>query len=141
MTEQLQSVNRAIYEYWSEIKEQVFRTRLKKKRVGTFTRPNGRRILALKRKSAWRYPNGIRSHNIKKPSIGYKRDKNHRFRRAADGLLFKLVSNVNEVDFSGLKQPCEVFVIRACVSARTRRLMLEKAQSLKLPLYMNRAPR
>ena len=133
-SENLKQVNQEIYLYWCEVKDKVLRKRLNKKRVGTFNRPNGRRKQTLKK--VWRYNNGIRSHEIKRPSIGYKRAKEHRFRRAADGLLFKSVVCLKDLEKKIL--PYEVFMIQSKVSAYKRKVILEKAKQKNLPLYIQK---
>lgn len=133
-TENLHKINQQIYSYWNESKILVLRTRLKKKRVGTFTRANGRRKKALK--DNWRYNNGIRSHDIKRPSIGYKRDLTQRFRRAADGLLFRRISCVKDLTLP--LKPHEVFMVASAVSAYKRTKILEQAKNLKVPLYIQK---
>jgi len=136
--ENLTLANKAIYDYWLESKHLVPKQRLKKKFKGTFTRHKGKVKLSLIHKNAWRFSNGIRNNEIKTPSIGYKRAKNHRFRRAADGLLFLTVNNVKDLTEKKLTKPYMVYEIAKSVAGKKRLSILEEAKKLKLPLYIKR---
>lgn len=134
----LQKVNKEIYLYWCKIKKLVKRERLTKKFKGTFTRHGGKTKLKLIRKDSWRFPNGIRNNDIKTPKIGYKRDKDHRFRRVADGLLFLKVHRKEDLEKTRLVKPYLVFQVAKEVSAKKREEILEKAKELNLPLYIKK---
>lgn len=135
-SKELKTVNQEIFEYWCSRKPFVLRKRLHKKRVGTFNRPNSRTKICLKK--TWRYNNGIRSHEIKRPSIGYKRPPNLRFRRAADGLLFKIITSHKQITDEDKLKPYEVYTVASAVSARARKKILDLVKSKSLPLYIQR---
>ena len=132
----LRSINNQIFQFWTEMKPTVLRKRLKKKKKGTFTRSNGNKILALA-DTGWRYNNGLRGRVIKRPSIGYKRSSEIRFRRHADGLLFKLISDPKEILKHNLKA-YEVFMLSSRMGARGRTIALNLAKENKKPLYINK---
>lgn len=132
----LKEINKQIYAYWLEIKSKVERKRINKKPKGTFTRHNGNRRLALN--TGWRYNNGLRSASLKRPSIGYKRSDNVRYRRHVDGLLFKLIHSPKELLTTKLTHSYEVFMLASRMSAKSRIEALKIAKDKQIPLYINK---
>lgn len=128
------SVNNLIREYWLETKSNVLIKPVKKKKKPSFTRHNGNRIKRLKK--AWRRPKGTGTSTLKSPKIGYKRPESKRYRRASDGLFFRVINNENELLALSERKPFQVGVFSAVMGAKKKRVLLEKARRLSLPLYM-----
>jgi ribosomal protein L32E len=127
-------LNQQIRQYWLSVKPSLNLKVLKKKRKPSFTRHNGNRIVRLKDK--WTYPKGLHGNKITVPSIGHKRNALHRFRRHVDGLLFKMVNCIKDLEQS--LKPKEVFMFSHRLSARSRKLCLERAKELKVPVFINK---
>ena len=132
-SEKKHEVNELIKQYWLSWKKGKNLKKLKaKKIIPSFTRINCSKILRLKKK--WRYPRGRHTQKVLKPSIGYKRPFNHRFRRYVDGLLLRVIKCKKDLSKPLLQK--EVFVISKPVGAKKRLEILTEAKSLDLPLYI-----
>lgn len=72
--------------------------KVNKEKVPSFTRPNGNRLLRLKRKDAWRKPRGLGyNRSITMPKIGYKRTVTKRF-VTPKGTIPVRIFNLKEVE-------------------------------------------
>lgn len=130
-----QKINKQIRAYWLSIKDRVLLKPLNKDFCPNFTRHNGRKIQRLG--EGWRYPKGNKSNFLIRPKIGYKRPKQLRFRRSADGLLFRPITQEKDLLNLNLKN-YEVLCFASTVGARKRAILLQKIKDLNLPLYTPR---
>jgi ribosomal protein L32E len=150
-SKQLKTVNSVILSNWKALKKKAkaqsktqevqqvlkFET-LEKKKCPSFTRHNGKKILRLKRKAAWRARKGTKSNFLKGPKIGYRNPSEHRFRKQ-NGLKIVRVFNLSQIQKSELtRKNYEVYVIAHTVGAKKREELLSYCKEKNLPLALFR---
>ena len=133
------NLNQEIKKYWETCKKTGIITyqSIGKKKIPTFTRHNGLRLLRLKR-SGWRFPRSTQGNRatITKPLIGYKNPQATRHCLKAYGKRIKIV--YNERELTKAVKDNHIPVLGRTLGGRSRERVYEYAKANQLPLMLRR---